>query len=91
MNLIRVNFRTKKIRTKEDDRLFDKIKDYYAYRDEWSDLKLEPGINCFKDEELALYINNDSTVLNDVFIQKMEKHLKECDLCLAKIIKIEHG
>ena len=90
MKPIRVNFRAKTIISEEDERLFEKVKEYHLHGSRWQDLKLAPGVNCFKDEVLAYYINDDNSTLKLDFVQKIQKHLNKCDLCLAKTIKFEN-
>jgi len=90
MKPIRVNFRAKRIISEKEERLFQKIKEFYLYGNRWYDLKLTPGADCFSDEEIVSYDNSGNAIVNYEFIRKNENHFNECDFCLAKMIKFEH-
>ena len=91
--VIRVNFRTKKIRTPERERRFDTIFKYYRGKLRLEDLEKLHGPDCFEDKELQFYINTiDPTILSSeetVLYQKIGKHILLCDLCLIKTMKID--
>lgn len=91
--VVRVNFRTKKIRTPESERKFDTIFKYYRGKLRLEDLEKLHGPDCFEDKELQFYINTiDPTILSfekRVLYQKIGKHILVCDLCLIKTMKID--
>jgi len=92
-DVIRVNFRTKKIRTPERERRFNTIFKYYRGEIRIEDFQYLHGPECFDEKELQFYINTiDPTILSSeetILYQKVSRHILVCDLCLLKAVKID--
>jgi len=94
-NVIRVNFRTKKIKKPGDDRIFNKFFEYHKDPENFTDLKKQPGPNCYDDKQLKFFITtiNPKILSSDeaILYQNINQHISTCDLCLAKVIKLNEA